>query len=74
MLTNVRRYLQQRPFASLTEIARHLDVAPDVARGVCAVWLRRGNIATIANAATCSGCGKCSGCAPEAGEFYRWVE
>jgi len=71
MLTDVRAYLRQRQLASLSEIALHLRVTPEVARELCALWIRKGRVERIDCAGGCANCQLCQG--PPA-EYYRWRE
>ncbi|MBK5968775.1 MULTISPECIES: FeoC-like transcriptional regulator [Thiorhodovibrio] len=69
MLTDLRAYVRERPFASLSDIALHLRVTPEVARDLCAVWMRKGQLERIDCASGCENCQLCQG--PPA-ELYRW--
>jgi hypothetical protein len=69
MLTDVRAYLRERPLASLNDIALHLKIPPEVARELCAVWMRKGQIERIDCA---DGCARCQLCQGPPAEFYRW--
>jgi len=73
MLSEIRAYLSQRGRASLADIALHLHVSPDAARGMLELWERKGRVCRMAAACggTCAkGCGHC----PEstANEIYAW--
>ncbi|MBK1648158.1 FeoC-like transcriptional regulator [Rhabdochromatium marinum] len=69
MLTELRAYLRERPFASLSDIALHLRVTPEVARDLCTVWIRKGRVERIDCGSGCANCQLCQG--PPA-EYYRW--
>lgn len=73
MLSEIRTYLSQRGRASLAEIALHLHVSPDTARGMLQHWERKGRVCRLA--AVCGGsCSKGCGHCPEsaASELYAW--
>jgi hypothetical protein len=71
MLAKLKRYLRERPMASLADIAVHLDVPPDVARALLERWIGKGAVQRIGSERTCGGCALCQ---PGAQELYRWVE
>jgi hypothetical protein len=71
MLTDLKRYLRQRPMASLSDIALHLDVEPDVARALLERWISKGSVQRIGGERTCGGCDLCQ---PGAQELYRWID
>ncbi len=70
MLADLRTYLQQRPTASLADIALHLGVEPDVARAMCAIWIGKGKLERFVGDKTCGGCNRC---VPGSLELYRWI-
>ena len=73
MLSEIRAYLAQRGRAPLSDIALHLGVSPDAARGMIQQWERRGKMRRIGGACGQSTCG-CAACPEgEAGEIYEWV-
>jgi hypothetical protein len=71
ILTDLRRYLQQRGQASLTDIAYHLDAEPDAIKGMLEHWIRKGRVRRHEAGAACSGCSKCDAAKME---VYEWVE
>ena len=42
ILSDIRRYLEQRGQASVFDIAMHCDTQPDAVRGMLQVWVRKG--------------------------------
>jgi hypothetical protein len=71
MLSDLKRYLSERPMATLADIALHLDVEPEVARAMLDVWIGKGRVQRIDNALVCGGCEACS---KGTRELYRWVD
>ncbi|WP_456372689.1 FeoC-like transcriptional regulator [Thiolapillus sp.] len=72
MLSDIRAYLQERGQASLSDIARHLDVTPEVARDMLQLWLKKGKVQRIAATPSCGS--SCSQCDPATTEIYVWGE
>lgn len=72
ILSDIRRYLQQRGRASLADIAVHFDTDPDAVRGMLAVWMRKGRVHRQTATASCGS--SCSKCQATATEIYVWVE
>jgi len=70
MLSDLKRYLSERPLASVADIALHLEVAPDVARAMLQPWIRKGRVQRLEGAEGCAGCHLCQ---PGGRELYRWV-
>lgn len=71
MLADLKRYLRERPLASLADIAVHLDVPPEVARALLERWISKGAVQRIGSEGACGGCDLCQ---PGARELYRWVQ
>ena len=70
ILSDIRRYLEQRGQASLLEIAIHCDTDPNAIRGMLQVWIRKGMASKLPTSPGCgSGCTKCDGAATE---VYAW--
>ena len=68
--TDIKRYLMERPYATLRDIALHVDAEPDAVRGMLEKWVRKGRV--VKQLATPS-CGtSCSKCDVEATEIYSW--
>ncbi|MFZ0467368.1 MAG: FeoC-like transcriptional regulator [Thiogranum sp.] len=72
MLSDIRRYLEQRGQASLADIALHCDTDPDAARGMLQVWIRKGKVHKQTATASCGS--SCTKCAQAATEVYTWVD
>jgi len=70
MLADIRAYLQERGQASLADIARHLDVSPEVARDMLKIWLKKGKVQQLAATPSCGS--SCSQCDPSTTEIYVW--
>ena len=70
MLSDLKRYLSERPMATLADIALHLDVEPEVARAMLDVWIGKGRVQRIDDGPVCRGCDLCT---TGARELYRWV-
>ena len=71
MLSDLKRYLSERPMATLADIALHLDVEPEVARAMLDVWIGKGRVQRMDDTLVCGGCEACS---TGSREFYRWVD
>lgn len=71
MLADLKRYLRDRPMASLSDISLHLDVAPDVARAMLARWIGKGSVRRLSGERTCGGCDLCQSGVQE---LYQWVD
>jgi hypothetical protein len=72
MLSDIRRYLEQRGQASLADIALHCDTDPDAVRGMLQVWIRKGKVHKQTATASCGS--SCTKCAQAATEVYTWVD
>ena len=71
ILADIRNYLEERGQASLRDIALHFDLEPDAARGMLAVWEKKGKLGRLAANMSCGSA--CSQCDSAAGEVYFWV-
>jgi hypothetical protein len=71
ILTDIRRYLEQRGQASLGDIARHLEADPEAVRGMLEHWMRRGRVRRHLAGTACGGCSQCEG---DKLEIYEWVD
>lgn len=72
ILSDIRRYLQQRGQATLADIALHFDADPDAVRGILEVWIRKDKVYRKMATASCGG--SCTQCDPAATEIYVWSE
>jgi hypothetical protein len=71
ILSDIRRYLEQRGQASLADLALHFDADPDAIRGMLAVWMRKGKVhKQVATAACGSSCTQCDSAVTE---IYAWT-
>ncbi|MEN8800617.1 MAG: FeoC-like transcriptional regulator [Thiogranum sp.] len=71
ILSDIRRYLEQRGQATLTEIALHFDTDPDAVRGMLNVWIRKDKVYKKMATASCGG--SCTQCDQAATEIYVWA-
>lgn len=72
ILSDIRRYLEQRSQATLSDIALHFDADPDAVRGMLEVWIQKGKVQKQMATASCGD--SCSQCDPAATEIYVWYE
>ncbi len=71
ILSDLRRYLQQREEATLADMALHFQADPEVVRAMLEVWIAKGKIERCAPSTACAG--NCNQCGPGAAEVYRWT-
>jgi hypothetical protein len=71
ILSDLKRYLQERQEATLADMALHFRADPEVVRAMLAVWIGKGRIERCASSPACGT--SCRLCDPGAGEVYRWV-
>ncbi|MGB5298635.1 MAG: FeoC-like transcriptional regulator [Thiogranum sp.] len=72
ILSDIRRYLEQRGQATLADIALHFDADPNAVRGMLNVWIRKNKVHKKMATASCGG--SCTQCDPAATEIYVWTE
>lgn len=70
ILSDIKRYLQERKQATLNDIALHLDVDPEAVRGMLDQWIRKGKVIRTELGACSNGCASC-GCDADK-EIYHW--
>lgn len=70
ILSDIRKYLQQRGQATLADIALHFDADPDAVRGMLEIWIRKGKAHKKMATASCGS--SCSQCDTAATEIYVW--
>lgn len=70
ILTELKSYLSGRRRASLDEISRHFDLAPDAARGMLATWIAKGRLRILNQHLPCGSCGKCES---SVSDVYEWI-
>ncbi len=71
ILSDIRRYLQQRGQSTLADLCSHFDADPDAMRGMLQVWVRKGRVLKQAVNASCGS--SCTKCDPSATEIYVWT-
>jgi len=70
ILSDIKRYLQERRTATLSDIALHFDSDPDAVRGMLEHWVRKGKVERRTLKASCGdGCNQCD---PLTTELYQW--
>lgn len=70
ILSDIRKYLQDRGQSSLADIAVHFDVEPDAVRGMLDIWIKKGNLSRRSATTSCGT--SCSQCDTAATEIYVW--
>jgi hypothetical protein len=71
ILSDIKRYLQERRQATLGDLAVHFDTDPRAMRGILEQWIHKGRVAKSAVRASCNrSCSKC--CGDDAMEIYEW--
>ncbi len=70
ILSDIRRYLEQRGQASLSDISLHFDADPDAVRGMLDAWIRKGKVIRRSSTASCGS--TCQSCDPASTELYAW--
>jgi hypothetical protein len=70
ILSDIRRYLEQRHQATLADIALHFRTDADAVRGMLDIWIRKGKVQRKMATASCGN--SCSQCDPAATEIYVW--
>ncbi|MCB2106170.1 MAG: FeoC-like transcriptional regulator [Rhodobacteraceae bacterium] len=70
LLTDIRDYLKTHKRASLDDIVRHFDVAPDAARGLVETWIAKGKVRCLSDRLPCGTCGKCDSATVD---IYEWA-
>jgi len=71
ILSEIRRYLQERKQVTLGDLAVHFDADPGAMRGMLEQWIRKGKVSKSELKTSCNrNCGKCNGDA--AMEIYEW--
>jgi predicted ArsR family transcriptional regulator len=71
ILSDIKRYLQDRKQATLGDLAVHFDTDPEAMRGMLEQWIQKGRVAKSALRANCNrSCSKC--CSDATIELYEW--
>lgn len=69
MLADIKKYLQDKDRANLSDLALHFRCSPDAMRGMLDVWVRKGKV--IRHEAGMA-CGDCHTCDTSLAEIYEW--
>jgi hypothetical protein len=72
ILADIRDYLKQRGFCTLSDIALHFDSNADAVRGMLEVWIRKGKVEKRLATDSCGT--SCQSCDPATTEVYCWCE
>ena len=70
ILSDIRKYLQERGQSSLADIAVHFDVEPDAVRGMLEIWIKKGKLSRRSATTSCGT--SCSQCDTATIEIYVW--
>ncbi len=70
ILSELQQFLAQHKKASLADLELHFRIDADALRGMLNRLIRKGRVRKMADGKKCGGC---HSCAPEAIEFYEWV-
>jgi hypothetical protein len=70
ILSDLKRYLEERGQATLADMALHFEAEPEVVRAMLEVWMRKDRVERSTVSPNCGG--TCTRCAPESMEIYRW--
>lgn len=71
ILSEMKSYLVARKRVPIADIANHFAIAPDAARGMLDVWVRKGRLRRIEGGAACGGCARCTASHIE---IYEWID
>ncbi len=71
ILSDIKKYIQQRGQVSLEDIALHFDTEPDAIREMLKIWIRKGKIIQQKTAASCGS--SCNQCDSASTEIYTWT-
>jgi len=73
VLSDIKRYLQDRKQVTLDDLAIHFDTDREAMRGMLTTWIRKDRVVRCDLQATCGkGCSACS--CEGAMELYEWKE
>jgi len=70
ILTELQQYLRTHHKVSMSELQLHFHMDADAIRDILSRLIRKGRVSREDGKL----CGGCRSCAPEAIEFYGWVE
>lgn len=71
ILSDLKRYLQQRERVSLNELSIHFNTDADALRGMLGKWIGKGKVRQLAANSSCGT--SCCKCDPTLTELYEWV-
>ena len=72
ILSDIKRYLQERGQASLEDIALHFGSSTEATRGMLALLVNKGVLEQCQSALACGT--SCTQCDASALEIYRWTD
>ena len=72
ILSDLKRYLEERRQTTLADMALHFRADPEALRGMLEVWIRKGKVEKQRATASCGG--SCTQCDPAATEIYLWCD
>ncbi|MDX1823673.1 MAG: FeoC-like transcriptional regulator [Thiohalomonadales bacterium] len=70
ILSDIRKYIEQRGQVTLADMANHFESDPEALRGMLNVWIRKGKITRHLCTSACGS--SCKGCDSAATEIYIW--
>lgn len=68
ILADVKRYLDERSCASLSDMSLHFGIQPHAMRGMLDLLVRKGNVRLVPTGGKCT---SCEGCATLDAEVYE---
>jgi hypothetical protein len=71
ILADLKRYLQARGEATLSDMALHFSADPEVVRAMLGVWIAKGRVERCSPSPACGA--SCNLCGTGVGEVYRWI-
>ncbi len=71
ILSEIKKYIQQRGQASLEDIALHFDTEADAVREMLKIWIHKGKITQQISSASCGS--SCTQCDSASTEIYVWT-
>jgi putative ferrous iron transport protein C len=70
ILSDIRKYIEQRGQATLVDMANHFEADPEALRGMLNVWIRKGKVTRHVCTSSCGS--SCTRCDSAATEIYAW--
>lgn len=71
ILSDLRRYLQQKRRAPLNDLVLYFQVDADALRGMLDKWISKGKVRLAASNRSCGT--TCCKCDPTLTEIYEWI-